>query len=315
MRFAVPLFFACLACHMLRMAARSRRSAKARRLLERHDAAPWRRGAGGGGGVDPSGAAALFLARLELTAPVRGVRAAVEGALPGVPWRFFRAAWISGALLVPPLAVAVSGHWAALPVAGVLAACSPLAVPRLVTGRIARLEREGLDRFAAEIALMLQCGLAVEEAFDSCAGEAAPCVRGALERLNREMAISGESLSALGRFAAGCPSDDLRLVAGAAVAARETGADMRPVMADIGEAVRERARIRRDLLTQTVQGRSSGHIVSALPLLFLAISALVSGGTLEVLFGTLPGLVMLVSATVLDVAGLLWIRKILEIEL
>jgi Flp pilus assembly protein TadB len=58
----------------------------------------------------------------------------------------------------------------------------------------------------------------------------------------------------------------------------------------------------------------SGRVVAALPLIFLALSALVSKSTLGVLIGSTPGLIILVVALCLNAAGFLWIRKILDIE-
>jgi tight adherence protein B len=85
-------------------------------------------------------------------------------------------------------------------------------------------------------------------------------------------------------------------------------------MEAVGEALRERVAIRRELHTQTIQSRLSGHIVAALPLVFLGLSAMISRGTLSVLFGTVPGLLMLTAAVVLDTLGFLWIRRILDIK-
>ena len=85
-------------------------------------------------------------------------------------------------------------------------------------------------------------------------------------------------------------------------------------MGAVGDAARERAAIRRELETQTVQGRMSGRIVAGLPLIFLALSCLVARGTLAALLGTVPGLAMLVVAVALNALGFLWIRKILDIK-
>lgn len=314
MRLAALIIFASLAVCVLRRAVRSRRSIVARRRLEKLESAERRGAPGEGSGRPRTLPIARFCALIDRAASARGIRSAVDLGLPGASWRLCLVAWMSGTLLAGPLAAALTGNLLAPPVVVFLAACSPLALPRLLAGRVARLQREGLDRFAADVGLMLQCGLPVEDAFEVCTQNAAGCVRGALERLCREMQMGGDPPGAIRKFAAGCASDDLRLVTGAAAAAGETGADMRPVMAGIGEAVRERAGIRRELHAQTAQGRASGRVVSALPLLFLAVSALVSRGTLSVLFGSWPGLVMLASAVALDAAGFLWIRKILDIE-
>ena len=85
-------------------------------------------------------------------------------------------------------------------------------------------------------------------------------------------------------------------------------------MEAVGDALRERAAIRRELNSQTIQGRLSGRIVAGLPFMFLGLTALMSKETLSALFGTMPGLVMFTVASVLDLLGFFWIRRILDIE-
>jgi tight adherence protein B len=181
-------------------------------------------------------------------------------------------------------------------------------------GRGERAAREQCDRLASDLALHLRCGIPVDEAVALCARDLGPPLSEALHRYLGEVALGANAGDALIELVRSLDSQDLELIALAAVTSRETGSDIRSVMGSVGEAVRERAAIRRELLTQTVQGRMSGRIVAGLPFIFLALSALVSRGTISVLLGTVPGVIMLSAAATLDVLGFLWIRKILDIK-
>jgi tight adherence protein B len=174
--------------------------------------------------------------------------------------------------------------------------------------------REQCERLASDLALYLRCGIPVEDSLALCARDLGPPLTDLLTRFQAEVSLGADSGPALLDLVGALDNQDLELIARAAVTSRETGADIREIMGNIGDAVRERAAIRRELYTQTVQGRMSGRIVAGLPLIFLGLSAVVSRGTLSVLLGTVPGLVMLFAAAVMDLLGFLWIRRILDIK-
>ena len=135
-----------------------------------------------------------------------------------------------------------------------------------------------------------------------------------MERFQSDVALGSDVGASLLELVADFDNRDLELIAQALVTSRDTGSEISGIMDTIGEAVRERASIRRELATQTVQGRMSGRVVAALPLIFLALSVLVSRNTLRTLVGTTPWLIILVVGVGMNVAGFLLIRKILDIN-
>ncbi|MBU1671865.1 MAG: type II secretion system F family protein [Actinobacteria bacterium] len=300
----LPASFACLALFFLSMrAAARRRSAAGRRLAGaqketgaapgRSDSLARRLGAGGRGAQ---------------------LREALEASGLPVTWNAFCALWGLALLAVPAAAFMLTGSVVAIP----LSASAVLAVPGPVLKALRRLAgkkaSDRCDRLAADLALYLRCGIPVEAALSLCAEGAGP-VLPELARARSEVDLGVRADAALLEMATDLDSPDLGLIARAAMTSRETGADVRGVMDAVGEAVRDRASIRRELAGQTVQGRMSGRIVAALPFLFLGMSALLSRDTARVLFGTTPGLIMLCVGGALDAAGFLWMRRILDIKM
>lgn len=169
------------------------------------------------------------------------------------------------------------------------------------------------ERLTSDIALLLRCGIPLDEAFTISFEEAALPMKAVLEHHLGPFSLGDDPGSSLLALARELRSADLELVAMAAATARETGSDIRRIMDGIGEAVRERAAIRRELATLTVQSRLSAKVVAALPFIFLLLSALISRETVTLLFTTVPGLVMLLIGAALDVAGFIVIRRILEV--
>ena len=85
-------------------------------------------------------------------------------------------------------------------------------------------------------------------------------------------------------------------------------------MDNIGGAIRERIRIKREIKTLTAQGRISGVIIGLLPI-FLAVFMLTANpGYILELFTNRVGLIMLTLAVLGQFIGLIVIKKIVDIK-
>ena len=268
------------------------------------------------------GGRAAWVARIGGSVPVRlaasrvarRLSAAFEESGVRIPFRSFLSLWLGSLPLAAAVAYAVTGSALSIPVT----ACVLLFVPRPLLNALGRRRRrragERCERLAGDIALHLTCGMPVPDAVRLCAPDAGGELSGAIDRFAASLALGACPNEAFLSLSRELRDPDLELIAHAVLTSRETGSDVRVVMAAVGEALRERTAIRRELHTQTAQGRLSGQIVAGLPLLFLGLSLLVSRESLSVLLGTAPGLVMLGAAALLDILGFFWIRKILDVS-
>lgn len=309
MRWYALAVFITASIYFLWRRGRARSRVKALDRLERHLGAASKRERGGAirrrlawlsGRIDET----RYLGRLRDSLEISGVN---------LSWGNFRSLWLWSLVVLPALAVLMTGNALSAPLAGMAAFLLPGTVLKSFHRKRDRKAGEQCDRLAADLSLYLRCGIPIEEAIALCASEFEAPLADLLEKYLGEVTL-GAGDSALLELVSSLDSPDLELIAQAVITSRETGSDIRGVMEAIGEAIRERAAIRRELETQTVQGKLSGRIVAGLPFIFLGLSVLVSKGTLTVLLGTASGIVMLVVATVLNLLGFLWIRRILDIE-
>lgn len=265
----------------------------------------------------PSGAGRLMRAAGGWLASSRfagGVKSAFEESGVDLTWNAFLALWLWSLPFAAVAAAAVTGSALSIPPAVCCVVILPRPLLKTLGRRRSRKVVERCEKLAADLALHLACGMPVEDAIRLCAPDAGQGLSGAIDRFGAAVALGAGAEAAFLNLAGELGSPDLDLIAHAVLTSRETGSDVRVVMAAVGEALRERAAIRRELQTQTVQGRLSGRIVAGLPLLFLGISLVVSRESFTVLFGTAPGLLMLGGAGVLDLLGFLWIKKILDMH-
>lgn len=220
-------------------------------------------------------------------------------------------AWL--AVLLPLSCYLVTGQVVMVPLALSCLALAPRAAVKALARRREAASAGDRDAFVADLALFLRSGIPLDEALLQASRESGPRVRSAVSDYSSGVRLGRSAGSAFESLVEALGSTDLALIGQAVSTSRETGSDVRGIMDTVGETIRERAAIARELSSQTVQARLSGRIVAALPLVFLLLSAIASRSTLAVLLGTTRGLVMLGVAVVMNAAGFLWIRKILDI--
>jgi tight adherence protein B len=100
----------------------------------------------------------------------------------------------------------------------------------------------------------------------------------------------------------------------AVILQRQTGGDLAEILDKIGELIRERFRIWGQVQALTGEGRLSGVVLLALPVvLFVAVYQL-NPGYISILFTDPMGKKMLAIAIVMQFLGALVIRKIVNIK-
>lgn len=293
-----------------RVPARAR--ARARRRLEKHMGSPE---AGKALTTSARRILALLGQKLAETRYARRLRRALEISGVSVSRERFCVLLLGLVVLLPLLAFTMTGSALSIPPALTAALFIPFPALDFLKRRAIRKGEEQCEQLAADVALYLRCGIPVEEAVVLSIPDFGPPLSGTLARFQAAVAMGARADTAFQELTAELDNSDFELISHAVVTSRETGSDIRGIMKAVGEALRERSAIRRELYSQTIQGRLSGRIVAGLPLIFLGMSALVSRTSLAVLFGTLPGLLMLLAAGALELLGFLWIRRILDIRI
>jgi tight adherence protein B len=110
-------------------------------------------------------------------------------------------------------------------------------------------------------------------------------------------------------------STDARILVTAITIHRQVGGNLAEILDNIAFMVRERFKLRRQLRVITAQGRLSGYVLAALPIVLgLALWVLNPEYMLPLLQED-TGRYLLAGAAVFQVVGYLWIRRILDIEL
>lgn len=188
---------------------------------------------------------------------------------------------------------------------------------------VARQQRRRLARFNDQLADMLnlmvnglRAGYSTMQAMEAISKELPTPISDEFHRVVQEMQIGISMEAALDNLLRRIPSDDLDFVITAINVQREVGGNLSEILDTISFTIRERVRIKGDIRTLTAQVRTSGAVLSLIPvfltliLWFLNPAYLMSfaeGGTLCVIISVVVVISMIGS-------GYFIMMKIADIE-
>jgi tight adherence protein B len=198
----------------------------------------------------------------------------------------------------------------------VLAALVPL-VARLVVGRLAERRRQRFAEMLPDTLQMvtstLRSGYALLQALDSVAQEAAEPARTEFRRVLLEIRVGRDLSAALRALSDRMRNQDFAWVVGAIDINREVGGDLAAVLESTADTIRERQRVYRQMRALTAEGRLSGYILTALPVVVALAMRFVNPPAFARLTSSV-GLLMSAAGCVLLAIGWFWMKALNRIE-
>ena len=108
---------------------------------------------------------------------------------------------------------------------------------------------------------------------------------------------------------------DVRILVTAILIQREVGGNLAEILDNLSQVVRARFTIRRQIRVYTAQGRMTGYLLSALPIILFSMLYMINAEYMSILFKDPIGQTLIVIAISMQLIGFLWIRKIIKIEI
>ncbi len=225
---------------------------------------------------------------------------------PAAFMRFCAASGLAGAALALLWA---GGGPAAFAGAAAGAAGPEVLLRRRIARRSARIV-EQLPEVLAGLAAPIRAGASLPQAFAAARDEAEPPMRGVLVRTCRDLDAGVPQDEAIARFASRCGAVEAKLAARALRVGRQAGAELARVIDEVGETLRDRDRLARELRAATSQARLSAIVVASLPVVFLVLMSAGAREQTALLFGEPIGWLLLGIGGLLEGGGILWIRRL-----
>lgn len=208
-----------------------------------------------------------------------------------------------------------AGAWPAALVAGLAGWFLPsAAVKRKIKKRV-RLLNEQLSDAITMLSNSLKAGYSFFQAVDMVAEEMSGPVSEEFSILKKEINLGLDTEKALENMAARISSDDMDILVTAVIIQRQSGGNLAELLDNIAATIRDRVKIKRELKTITAQGRISGLVISILPFVLCGIIYLISPSQMSLLFTTSLGQIMVAMALLMEITGIILIRKVIKIEI
>lgn len=203
-------------------------------------------------------------------------------------------------------------------IATVLGLFLGLSAPCLfLTLRTDRREAKFLSQLPDTLQLLaggLQAGYSLPQALDTVVRESDPPISTEFNRALVESRLGLPVEEALEGIAGRLSSRDFSWVVMAVRIQRDVGGNLAELLTTIAGTLRERERQRRQVRALSAEGRLSGWILGALPVVFAAYLAVVQPAYLRPLTATPIGWAMLLTAALLLVVGAFWISKVVRVD-
>jgi tight adherence protein B len=164
------------------------------------------------------------------------------------------------------------------------------------------------------IARALRAGHSISAAIEIVGLEAAEPVRTEFREVYRRQNFGLPHREALLELASRVPLQDLHFVVTAMLVQKETGGNLVDTLDRTAVVVRDRMRIQGEVRTYTAQGRMTGYILGALPLIMFFLINMANHGYARVLIEDPTGRKLIYAGATGMVLGALMIRKIVNIK-
>ncbi len=213
------------------------------------------------------------------------------------------------------VAVSIYAHlwWlslAALVVVGLI----PLFVAKNFATRRIRQFEEQFPEAIDLIARSMRAGHAFSTGLKMAADELPPPAGIEFRKLYERQNFGAQLSESLRAFADAVPSLDARFFVTAVLTQRETGGNLTEVLDRLSAVMRERFRIRRDVRVRSAHGRITAFILAGMPPALALFLMMTNPAQFSVLITDPLGIRMLEGAVLLQVTGVLIVRKLVDIE-
>ena len=160
----------------------------------------------------------------------------------------------------------------------------------------------------------LRAGYSLLQAVEAVAQESPEPSRREFSRALTEIRLGRPLIEALGDIATRMESQDFEWAVLAISIQREVGGNLAEVLQTTAETMNMRNRLRREMKALTAEGRISAIIMAVLPFFLFGLISFVNPAYLVPLYSTTIGWGLLGFSLLLMIAGVVWMQKIINIE-
>jgi tight adherence protein B len=161
----------------------------------------------------------------------------------------------------------------------------------------------------------LRSGFSILQGLDTVAAQIPDPAGKEMRHVVAEARLGRSLASALEEVSERVRSDDFKWVVAAIGIQREVGGNLAELLDIVADTMNARSRLRQEAHTLTAEGRIGAIVISLLPVAIGLFVYSVNPGYLSPLFHTGTGKLMFYGCLGLALAGMVWLRQVVKIEI
>ena len=174
--------------------------------------------------------------------------------------------------------------------------------------------REAVPGALESMAACMGSGFTLLQTFSQVADETPGPLGETFARAAHTLEVGGSAEAALAELREGAHASELAFVAVALDVQHQSGGAMRQVLDAATDTVKGELALRRSLRVQTAQAKLSARVVVIMPFILVAAFSLASPDFLMPFFSSPFGYALLAAAIIMQVAGVVLVRRALAVE-
>lgn len=194
-----------------------------------------------------------------------------------------------------------------------------IAIPPILVGNARKKRSELFSKQLSEALTIMgnsiKGGFSFLQSMESIAEDMPPPISTEFAKVLREIYYGVGQEEALKHMVERTKSHDLELLVSAVITSSQVGSNLTEIIETISSTIRDRIRIKQEINTLTAQGRISGIIVGALPIVLVLAIMVINPEYYSGFFDRSLGKVMVGLSIVMELTGFIIIRKIIDIKM
>ena len=174
--------------------------------------------------------------------------------------------------------------------------------------------KQGMPEALRLLSIALDAGTSLVKALEYAADNCSEPLAGELKRTVWDLQAGQGLDEALQGLRARTGGSEFAYLS-AAMEIQHSGGSLGEVLASVSDSLRQSAELEEELRTKTTQGRLSARIVAWMPLALAALITVLSPGYFGAFVSSPLGVALLVTALLLEAAGVLLVKKALAVDL
>lgn len=199
----------------------------------------------------------------------------------------------------------------------IAAALTALGVYLFVTIKVSRRRKAFDSQLHGTINILvgaMRAGRGLPQALELVSEESASPTAEEFRRVTIETRVGRDPVLSLNAVADRMDSKDLLWISQAIQINRELGGDLTELLENLAAVIRDRGRLKLQVRALSAEGRASGWVIGALPILMYIYMSFVNRDYIALLHQTSGGRMALIVGITAMLAGFYWIRKLVNIK-